>query len=124
MDWSTLKGLDLIICSEEDINYDWNSIDHMKSYVDHLVVTRAEKGCEVYIKDKREQFPAYSVKDPVDFTGAGDVFAFTYILAYASTKDYSFAARFANCAASICIERKGIEHLPTLSAIKARMFKA
>ena len=122
MDWEKLKGIDLLILSEEDINYDYEYVNDMLHCVEHIVVTKAEAGCTVWYNGIKTEFPSFPVEKAVDFTGAGDVFALSYAIAFHSSHSYNFAARFANCAASISIEGKGLESLPSLSKIKERMF--
>jgi sugar/nucleoside kinase (ribokinase family) len=48
----------------------------------------------------------------VDPTGAGDVFAAAFLVAYAEQRDPVAAARFANVTASFSIEGRGITSIP------------
>jgi hypothetical protein len=124
MNWSNLKGVDVVVFSEEDINYDRSILRDIQKNVNHFVMTKAEKGCEVYLNGYFKSFPAFKVEKAKDYTGAGDVFAISYILAFYSSRNISFSARFANAAASLSIENIGLKRLPTFSAIRARMSKA
>lgn len=124
MNWSNLKGVDVVVFSEEDINYDKAILSDIQKNVHHFVLTKAEKGCEVYFNGQVKTFPAFKADKAKDYTGAGDVFAISYILAFYSSRNISFSARFANAAASLSIENIGLKSLPTFSSIRARMSKA
>ncbi len=54
-------------------------------------------------------------------TGAGDVFATAFFIALEAGEEPVVAARRACAAASCVIEGMGVETLPTLGAVEARM---
>ena len=54
----------------------------------------------------------------VDATGAGDIFAASYLVRLRQTSDPIAAARFANCLASHSITRRGLAVIPTPSEIE------
>ena len=58
---------------------------------------------------------------PVDFTGAGDVFASAFLVAYHETGDPRRAARFAHAAAAFAIEDEGTTGIPSRAAVEARL---
>ena len=58
---------------------------------------------------------------PTDLTGAGDVFAAAFLIRYADTDDPWEAARWGAAAASLVIEGPGVDAVPTLAAVEARL---
>ena len=57
----------------------------------------------------------------VDPTGAGDIFATAFLIRYSETNDIHQAAKFANAAASFCIEKKGITGIANREKILQRV---
>ncbi len=75
--------------------------------VKRLIVTRAEHGCTVYIRDG-ETFSVDGLSVPVaDVTGAGDTFCSTFLYGYTRGMDLQRCARFANYAASRAVTELG-----------------
>jgi len=73
--------------------------------VQNVIITLGEEGALVYT-GQFEQVPAEKA-DPVDTTGAGDVFNGALTVALSEGKSLSDAVRFANKAAAISITRFG-----------------
>lgn len=71
-----------------------------------VVVTLAENGCIVYSRDGVVKSPGFKV-NVVDVTGAGDTFCSSFLYALSREKGIQYAAKFANAAASICVEKLG-----------------
>jgi sugar/nucleoside kinase (ribokinase family) len=71
------------------------------------VVTRSEKGCVVVTKDNLEAVPAQPIKEFVDATGAGDLFAAGFLFGLARGRDHRTAARLGALAASEVIQHIG-----------------
>ena len=57
----------------------------------------------------------------VDPTGAGDVFAAAYLIAYHESRDPVYAATYASCAASFAVEAPGMEGIPTRAQVASRL---
>jgi sugar/nucleoside kinase (ribokinase family) len=53
----------------------------------------------------------------VDATGAGDIFAASFLVRLRQSGDPIAAARFASCLASQSITRRGLDSIPTPSEI-------
>lgn len=119
-DWSIFKKADIVILSDEDINYQMDLIPHLAKLFNILVVTKAENGAEVFYKNNKHTLPAFSTKI-VDPTGAGDVFATAFLIRFYETQKVEEAAIFANAAASLCIEKKGIAGIPNRTEILNRI---
>ncbi len=85
----------IIFCNEKEAKESTIEIrDQM------IVVTRGSRGCSVYYKDKAEHFAPYCVT-AIDPTGAGDVFAGTFIAGYMRGLPLSRIAEGANKMAAI-----------------------
>ena len=121
-DFSFLTKANFTIMSEDDVNNDQSIIERLASLLPVLVVTKSEQGCDLYIDNSKHSFPAFTTS-VVDSTGAGDIFATAFLLYYYKYKDYFQAAKYANVAASFCVEKKGIQGIPNQEMIENRYSK-
>jgi sugar/nucleoside kinase (ribokinase family) len=89
---AVLERADAIVLSLEDAGGDWPCIERWARAARLLVVTDAERGAIVYCRGLRRLFapPQVDVRDP---TGAGDIFAATYLVEYRARRDPWDAAR-------------------------------
>jgi adenosine kinase len=71
------------------------------------VVTRSEKGCVVASKDGVVAVPAFPIKQLVDTTGAGDLFAAGFLFGLVRNAGYEAAGRFGALAAAEVIQHIG-----------------
>ncbi len=115
-----LARIDVLVFSAEDVGGDLELVRRYAEMAKLAVVTENRHGCTVWQCGRREHFPAFEVNE-VDPTGAGDVFATAFLLAYAQTRDAAAAARFANCAASFTVEGFGTAAIPTLERVEERL---
>ena len=83
-----------------------------------LVVTDGYHGATVYTKGEATTIPPRRTVE-VDPTGAGDVFATSFLLRYAETGDPIVAARFANVVASMSVEAPGMDPVPARKEVEA-----
>jgi sugar/nucleoside kinase (ribokinase family) len=72
------------------------------------VVTRSEKGCVVVAKDDTTAVPAAPIKQLVDATGAGDLFAAGFLFGLARGRDHRTCARLGAMAAAEVIQHIGV----------------
>src|SRR6185436_1139710 len=70
-------------------------------------VTRSEKGCVVVSKDSVIEVPAAPIKEFVDATGAGDLFAAGFLFGLARGRDHKTAAQLGALAAAEVIQHIG-----------------
>ena len=70
-----------------------------------VVVTLAERGCEIYSGEAVYKLPARKTQ-VVDVTGAGDAFCSSFI-SQLDEMGAEQAGRFANAAASLCVSKLG-----------------
>ena len=83
--------------------------------------TKGKQGAIVFKNGKPHTFPAFPTKE-VDATGAGDVFAATFLHYYHQTRDIALAAAYAHSAASYVVELIGVQ-LPTKEMIENRFLQ-
>ena len=121
-DWSVFQKADMVILSEEDLNFQMDLIPKLAEFFNILVVTKGENGADVFFNNNKHTYPSFQTK-MIDPTGAGDIFATAFLIRFSETKDISQAAKFANAAASFCIEKKGIEGIASREEILQRASK-
>ncbi len=96
------------------------ALTEWSALVDVLAFTRGYAGADVYSEGNWRRIDAFAAQ-PTDLTGAGDVFAAAFLIRYADTNDAWEAARWGAAAASLVIEGPGVDAVPTLEAIEARL---
>lgn len=84
-----------------------------------LAVTAGPDGAELWRGATPERFPGFPATE-VDPTGAGDVFAATFLCALAATQDAETAMDMANRVAALAVEGVGVAAIPTPERIAAR----
>ncbi|HEY0754050.1 MAG TPA: PfkB family carbohydrate kinase [Ktedonobacteraceae bacterium] len=85
-----------------------------------LIATDGRVGATLFENGKTKRFPAYPAHE-VDPTGAGDVFAAAFLSHFYQHNDLYEAINFANCVASLSIERPGVSGIPGPAQIQARL---
>lgn len=112
-----LPKLRAAVISIEDVEGNWHMAESWAARTSILVVTQGELGCTVIAGGEHLQVPPRPAQ-PIDPTGAGDVFAAAFFICLEETGDVWQAARFANVTASMAIERHGPEGAPDRSEIE------
>jgi sugar/nucleoside kinase (ribokinase family) len=98
----------IVILSKEevpDVRSLWNYWEWSNQI---LVLTGGPQGCIVFHNHTATHIPADPIDHEVDPTGAGDIFATSFFIRYAQTKDPINAARFANHIAGFSVTQKGL----------------
>jgi 1D-myo-inositol 3-kinase len=118
-----LPHLDVLVLSQEDIDYDLARLDPWIAQVDLVVLTEYRDGSTIYHRQPDGQVA--KVKIPprpaheVDPTGAGDIFATSFLIRLQETGDPVHAARFANVTASFGVEQVGVSGIPSREQVLA-----
>jgi sugar/nucleoside kinase (ribokinase family) len=112
-----LRRCDAIFLSREDVSGDESYLAELAAQARLLVVTDGYHGATVYQRGAATLIPPRQAKE-VDPTGAGDVFATSFLLRYAETRDPFLAARFANIVASMSVEAPGMNAIPMRSEVE------
>ena len=118
MDYQLLDKVDIVLMSEVDILGMEHILPKLVEAVEIVVMTKGAAGAVVYYQQETFYFPAFPVKE-VDPTGAGDVFAVSFLVKYLETKSITLATTYAHAAASYVIEGFGVK-LPNLETIEKR----
>lgn len=117
---SLLQHINLVVISELDVPDPHRRAAEWVHVVDIVVVTQAERGATVYQADDVCHYRPRPAQ-PVDPTGAGDVFAAAFLIRWDETRDPAQAAAFANAVASFSVEGPGISGIPWRSRIEGWM---
>jgi sugar/nucleoside kinase (ribokinase family) len=113
-----LPSLQAAVLSIEDVRGDWTIPEYWARQIPTLVVTQGDQGCTVFHHGRAFSVPPRPAQ-PVDPTGAGDVFAAAFFVRLCENDDLWQAAYFANVTASMAIERFGPEGAPTRTEVEA-----
>ena len=125
-----LPHLHALILSREDLsahnvgNETQEQIDTLLRDWAHLTpllaVTQGAEGAMLYQAGTSRHFRAFPTTE-VDPTGAGDVFAASFLIQYALGQDAAAATRYANCVASFVVEQPGALGIPTPAQVATRL---
>lgn len=105
-------GVDLIFCNKhEALSFtETKSIEHafevLKGYASNLVITDGSNGSISYDGSQITESRGIKV-DALDTTGAGDMFAGSFLYAINSGRSFSWAAEFSNYCASEVVKKMG-----------------
>jgi 1D-myo-inositol 3-kinase len=113
-----LHRADVAILSREDVGGDDAYIAELASQARLLVITDGWHGATFYMGGASQRIAPRPASE-VDPTGAGDVFATSFLLRLAETGDPFIAARFANVAASMSVEATGLDSIPHREQVEA-----
>ena len=121
------KGtVDTVFANEAELHSlyqtsDFNSaLKALRADVKLGVVTRSEKGCVVASKDGVVAVPASSIKELVDTTGAGDLFAAGFLFGLVRNAGYENAGRLGALAAAEVIQHIGARPQVSLKELAKR----
>lgn len=104
--------VDLLFCNEQEakalaLNEDFSkTVDFLKELVPNFVITRGELGSLAFIKGKEYEFNAYGI-NPVDATGAGDMYAAGFLYGLIVKNNVEFAGRLASYSAAQIVSQVG-----------------
>lgn len=117
-----LANTDALFLSDEDLPVEDapGALAEWSSLVDVLAFTRGYDGADVCYRGEWRRIDALPA-NPVDLTGAGDVFATGFLVRYRETGDPAESARFGSAAASLVIEGEGVDGVPTREMVEERL---
>jgi len=108
---SFLAKADVAILSREDVGGDDDYIAELARQARMLIVTDGWHGATLYMDGAVHRIAPRPATE-IDPTGAGDVFATSFLLRLAESGNALIAARFANVVASMSVEAAGIDAIP------------
>jgi sugar/nucleoside kinase (ribokinase family) len=109
-----------LFVSAEDVRGQEDQLTEWVQRVPLAVVTAGAAGALLYVNGDRFEIPPRPA-DEVDATGAGDVFAATFLLYYQRDGDPFAAAEAATCAASLSVEGEGWSAVPDAATLEAAL---
>jgi sugar/nucleoside kinase (ribokinase family) len=127
--WDTadeiLPHLNVLVLSQEDIDYDLARLDPFFEHIALVVLTEYREGSTLYLRNADHGVSKVKILPrparEVDPTGAGDIFATAFMIRLQETNDPIQAARFANVTASYGVEAEGVAGIPTRAQVVAYM---
>jgi sugar/nucleoside kinase (ribokinase family) len=117
-----LQYADAVVLSIEDLQFDEGIIADLVNGIRVLVITEGSCGARVYWNGDVRNFRAPE-KAEVDATGAGDIFATSFFIRLAQTKDPWTSARFATYIAANSVTRKAMESPPTDAEVQENLIE-
>ena len=122
--WATaeeiLPYIDVLILSDEDIRAYPDELERYIQLAPIVVLTRGAKGATLFQNGAQLESTAYSVTE-IDPTGAGDVFATSFLIDYYQNRTVEKALNFAHCVASFAVEGIGTSCIPKLAQVLLRL---
>ena len=117
---ATLGCLLAIFASGHDVRGQESQVTEWVQRVPLAVVTAGAAGAILYVNGDRYEVRPRKTRE-VDPTGAGDVFAATFLIYYDRTGDAWEAAEAATCAASLSVEGEGWSTVPDAATLTAAL---
>ncbi len=122
--WATaeeiLPYIDVLILSDEDIRAYPDELEKYIRLAPIVVLTRSASGATLFQNGTQLESAAYSVTE-IDPTGAGDVFATSFLIDYYQNRTVEKALNFAHCVASFAVEGIGTSCIPQLAQVLLRL---
>ncbi len=84
-----------------------------------LLITRGRLGMSLFEADRVVHIPAFGSDEVADVTGAGDTVTATYTASLAAGSDFEGAARMANVAAGLVVNKKGTATITASELVEA-----
>ncbi|HYD95635.1 MAG TPA: carbohydrate kinase family protein [Noviherbaspirillum sp.] len=101
------------------------SLDQVARRVSALIVTRGDKGAEIFANGQRYEIPCVTAEAVVDPTGCGDAFRAGLMYGITQGMDWETTGRLASLMGSIKIAQQGGQnHAPSRQEIEDRFHKA
>jgi fructokinase len=103
------NDLDIVFANESEALQLSQNLAELFTHNEKLiaVITKAEKGCEVFFEKKSFSSPAGKISQLVDTTGAGDAFAAGFLYGLVNDFELEEAAHFGNLIAAKIIQKFG-----------------
>lgn len=122
-DVDALRGIELVVYSEEDIRYYPQLTDEMRRVCQHLVVTSGRDGGTHYHAGGALRYESLEV-DARDLTGAGDVFAAALLGSLQRLDgDVPAAVQLAGRLAAYSVTRASLDSAPTTEEIERELIR-
>ena len=107
-----LPKADMVFFSMEDLNHDFHALAEIEKLCNTLIVTDGYRSIRLFQGGKRLEV-AIQAAEAADPTGAGDIFAASFIAHYFRSSDILAAAKYASLIAMESVTRPGLSGVPT-----------
>lgn len=122
-DEEALRLIDIVVHSEEDVHQFPQLTEEIRRICQHVVVTKGRKGGTYYNAGDAISYDSYPV-EPLDLTGAGDVFAASLLGSLPAVRhNIEKAVRLAGKLAAYSVTRAGLDSAPTKAEIAGELRK-
>ncbi len=115
-----LGRLQALFLSREDVGADVAGAVELFQRVPLGALTAGEAGALLFVNGERYEVRAHPARE-VDGTGAGDVFAATFLIAYHHDGNPWDAAALAACAGALTVRAEGVAGIPDRKALAAAL---
>jgi len=99
------------------------TLPDIASRLDALIVTRGEKGSEIYVNGERHEIPCVTAKAVIDPTGCGDAFRAGLLFGIVNGYDWPTTGRLASLMGAIKIAHPGGQNHKSTAAEIANRFE-
>lgn len=113
-------NVDALFVSDDDVSGEKGPLERWAGVFPIVAYTQASRGARVHAGGVWRHIDAFPERE-VDPTGAGDVFAASFLARLHESGEVSLAARFAAAAASISVSREGTLGVADRQEIEQRM---
>ncbi|MBN8544088.1 MAG: adenosine kinase [Alphaproteobacteria bacterium] len=119
------NDFDILFCNEAEARalYPGNDfpaiLDALQGKCDIIAITMSDKGSLILTKDKRTMVDAVPVREVVDTTGAGDLYAAGFLYGYVNGMDLRDCGRLGSACASDIITHLGARAQKSLKRLLA-----
>jgi sugar/nucleoside kinase (ribokinase family) len=108
----SVHKVDLLFCNEQEAkalaqqeNFG-DIVEFLKRLVPNFVITRGENGSFAWVNAREYEFQAYKA-DPIDTTGAGDMYAAGFLYGLIKKNNVEFAGKLASYASAHIVSQLG-----------------
>lgn len=84
----------------------------LRDLCETVVILLGKDGCLVGQRDEQKHYPAFPVEEPIDTTGAGDMFASGFLHGYLEDNSMEECARIGALAGAAVVQVQGVEIPP------------
>ncbi|HZU87333.1 MAG TPA: PfkB family carbohydrate kinase [Anaerolineaceae bacterium] len=117
-----LEQASAAVLSIEDVQRNESQVEEMLTSIRVLVVTEGAKGARLYWNGDLRCFRP-PLKEEIEPTGAGDIFAAAFFYRLYATRDPWEAARFATLLAANSVTRPGLQGVPTPEEVQSALME-
>ena len=120
MKWDSLRGIDLVVISDEDVSGLDCAFNEIINIVPLAIVTMGKSGAKIFKKTTSQFLPSFPIHQKRE-TGAGDTFATAFFIHYYKNRNPFEACLYAHVICSLVLEREDKALFPSPDEIENRI---